>query len=999
MTDDPGNAPAPEPTRLLRRMEEGVLELWKRQGVPARALQLNPEGPVFRFTEGPPTANGLPHLGSAMTRALKDAFLRYRRMTGFRIAFPLAGWDCHGLPVEVEVEKSHHWTNKKQITEYGVAAFVEECRQSVMTYEAAWRRFSERVGYWLDFDHAYFTMAPSYVESVWWSLRELHDQGLLTKGHYVVPYCARCETSLALHEVAQGYRETSDPSVTLRLRLEETLSPGTESYLLVWTTTPWTLPANLAVAVGEDLPYVAFRGEGGAVYVLAEAALPRYFPEEDRRPEVVLRLRGKDLVGRRYRPPFPGLVPESEARHKVYAADFVTLEDGTGLVHTAPSFGADDYALGKRVGLGVFDPLDSSGRFTAVLPLVEGRTFKEADARILADLADRGLLYRSERIVHAYPHCWRCDRPLMYRALDSWFVGTHEITERLLRHNATVDWIPAHVRDGRFGNFLKEGRDWAISRSRYWGTPLPIWNCPRGHVEVVGSFAQLKTLTRGPFPDPFDPHRPYLDELTLSCPTHGETLVREPYVIDVWYDSGSAPFAQIHWPFGTGPPEEPPVPLDFVSEGVDQTRGWFYTLHVLAGALFDRPAYRHAIVNEFALDAQGRKMSKSRGNAEDPMALVERMGADALRMGIYLSSYTEAVRYTEQAFRQSGVRMLTTLWNVVEFYRTNQALDRLPAVEAPPRVSRALDRWLLSRLSDSHRSVREALDRYDAHGAAETLRGLVDDLSTWWLRRSRARFWAEGVDPGKEEAYAALSFALRELSLLLAPLAPFTAEHLWQTLYGTGPAPARSVHLTALGPPPPGSDPDLERAMAESRELVELGRALRMKAGVKARIPLAEFVVAGGPGGEAARVLGNDGDELLEGELNVKRVTWLPPGEGLSDRFPEADWVTRSGPGPAFLALSRRPSRELWLEGLAREVVRRVQALRKERRLRFDQRIGLEIWAGGDVLEALRRWEAWIAEQAQASPLRLHDVAEPDRPSDLHHFPDPEFWVELTPGA
>ncbi len=997
MTDDPVPAPAHEPTRLLRQMEEGILDLWKRQNVPAQALALNPGGPVFRFTEGPPTANGLPHLGSAMTRALKDAFLRYRRMTGYRIAFPLAGWDCHGLPVEVEVEKAHHWTNKKQITEFGVAAFVEECRRSVMTYEAAWRRFSERVGYWLDFDHAYFTMDPAYVESVWWSLRELHDQGLLTKGHYVVPYCARCETSLALHEVAQGYRETTDPSVTLRLRLEEPLLPGTESYLLVWTTTPWTLPANLAVAVGEELPYVAFRGEEGALHVLAEAALPRYFPEEAHRPGVVLRLLGKDLVGRRYRPPFPGLVPESDARHRVYAADFVTLEDGTGLVHTAPSFGADDYALGKRVGLGVFDPLDSSGRFTSVLPLVEGRSFKEADARLLTDLADRGLLYRNEKIVHTYPHCWRCDRPLMYRALDSWFVGTHEITERLLRHNATVDWIPAHVREGRFGNFLKEGRDWAISRSRYWGTPLPIWNCPRGHVEVVGSFAQLKTLARGPLPEPFDPHRPYLDELTLVCPTHGETLSREPYVIDVWYDSGSAPFAQIHWPFATGPPDEPPVPLDFVSEGVDQTRGWFYTLHVLAGALFDRPAYRHAIVNEFALDAQGRKMSKSRGNAEDPMALVERMGADALRMGIYLSSYTEAVRYTEQAFRQSGVRMLTTLMNVVEFYRTNQSLDRVPAVDAPPRVSRALDRWILSRLSDAHATVREALDRYDAHRAAETLREVVDDLSTWWLRRSRVRFWAEGLDGEKVEAYATFSFALRELALLLAPLAPFTAEHLWQALYGTGPSPAPSVHLTELGPPPPGFDPGLERAMVQVRELVELGRGLRREAGVKARIPLAELAVAHWPEPEVAQVLGNEWSELLEGELNVKHLAWLTGDEPLLDRFPEQDWVVQTGPGQTFLALSRRPSPELWMEGLAREVVRRIQALRKERRLRFDQRVRLDIWAGGEVLEAVRLRETWIANEVQADPLTLHDSTAREKPPGLHHFPDPGFWIELIP--
>ncbi len=987
-------APPSSPTGALLRMEGEVRAFWEREGIAARALSRPATGRLVRWAEGPPTANGLPHLGSLLPRVLKDAFLRFHRMQGHRIETARGGWDCHGLPVEVEVEKSHHWTTKKQIVEFGVAAFVEECRRSVRKYEGAWREFSERIAFWLDFDHAYFTMSPEYIESVWWSLKTLYGRGLLEKGHYVVPYCARCETSLSFHELNQEYHDATDPSITVRLELVEPLLPGRRSYLWVWTTTPWTLPANLAVAVSPELEYVVVEGEAGALEVLAEPALARYFPEPATRPTVVRHLAGRELVGRRYSPPFPGLAPESEKRHRVYAGDFVGAEEGTGMVHVAPAFGADDYKLGEREGLGVFDPLEPGGRFSREVPLVAGKWFKDADPLLTEDLSRRGLLVRAEKLEHSYPFCWRCGRPLMYRALDSWFVRTHELTGRLLAHNETIHWTPEHLRDGRFGNFVREGRDWALSRSRYWGTPLPVWRCPRGHWEVVGSFSELERLAGGPLPEGFDPHRPYLDELPVRCPEHGEALAREPYVIDVWYDSGSAPFAQYHWPFAPGTGGEAPVPLEFVAEGIDQTRGWFYTLHVLAGALFDEPGFRHAVVNEFALDDRGMKMSKSKGNAEDPVGLVSRLGADPVRFGIYLTRYTEPARITETTLRQTGVRQLTTLLNVLEFYRTNAELDRVTAPTSRPTVSSALDRWLLSRVSSVSREVTRALEGYDAHEAAEVLSGLIEDLSVWWLRRSRPRFWMEGSPPEKREAYAALGYALLELSHLLAPFVPHAAEHLYRTLHHGGEPPVASVHLAAWPTSTGAPDPRLEEAMSGLRGMVESARSLRMEAGVKARIPLEELRISGAAVAGVRELLGADFEALLEGELNVKRVTVVDP-EGISPPTPP-EWLVRRE-GGLSLALPREPSRELRLEGLAREVLRRVQAERKKLKLRFDQKVHLELWAEGDGLEALRAHRGWLAGEAQATQLELHGSPPPPGTGPLETVDEPKLSFRLVP--
>ncbi|MDE1821679.1 MAG: isoleucine--tRNA ligase [Euryarchaeota archaeon] len=979
------------PQSQVLAMERRVAEFWAREDIPGRALALHPNGPIFRFTEGPPTANGKPHVGHLMPRALKDFELRYRRMKGDRLISSMAGWDCHGLPVEVEIEKSHGWTNKKQILEYGIGPFAQDCRKSVMKYADIWQQFSERIGFWLDYAHPYFTMDPWFMESVWWSLKELYTKGLLEKGHYVVPYCPRCETPEATHEVAQGYRDTTDPSVTLRLRLTDGPAGGRTTYLLVWTTTPWTLPSNLAVAVGSEMDYVAFEGEGGDEYLLAESALARYFPSEEGRPKVVRREKGSSLVGRTYEPPFPGMVGATPQRFRTYAATFVTAEEGTGLVHVAPSFGVDDYQLGEKVGLGVFDPLDSSGRFTSQVPLVAGKWFKEADKLLMEELHARGVLWRRSTYKHTYPFCWRCDRPLMYRALDTWFVRTHKIREKLLANNAQVTWDPAHLKDGRFGNFVAEGKDWALSRNRYWGTPLPIWNCPKGHQVAVGSFEELSKLHGGPLPTSFDPHRPTVDELSLTCPEHREPLVREPYVIDTWYDSGSAPFAQFHWPFAKGTPFEVDAPLDFVAEAIDQTRGWFYTLLVISTALFDRPPFRHVLCHGHGLDDEGKKMSKSKGNVDDPMQVLERMGADPTRLTIYLSSYTESFRLGDLAIRQGGLRMLTTLLNVLEFYRSNWEVDRVPPAVEAPAPKDPLDRWLLSRLSDVVATTDQALLSFDARRASSTLEAFVQEISTWWLRRSRPRFWEEGPSERKVGAYRTLSFVLLTLGGLLAPLAPYTAEELHQkvssTDFGKG---ASSVHLEPFPSWRGARDLALETAMSDVLALVETVRRLRMEAGVRARMPLEELLVGGlAPG--TVEAMGPSLVPLLQEELNVKRVEMMTAERSSTREFPSDRWVvhrpTESG-GPS-VALSRKPSRELFLEGLAREVVRRVQMTRKELRLAISDRIRLELWAEGDLAEAVQAHQEWISKECLVSDLAVASGS-PSSPEGVRSWPDVE---------
>ncbi len=962
--DEPESA-APSGAGVQRR----VLDYWESHGVPTRGLDGPPDGPVFRFSEGPPGANGVPHMGHLVSRVIKDVQLRYRRMRGHRIVSSKGGWDCHGLPVEIAIERRHGFQSRKEIEAYGVERFCEECRAATLEYAAVWQEMSRRVGYWLDYDHPYRTMDPTYIESVWWSLKALYDRGLLEKGHYVLPYCPRCETSLSSHEVAQGYREATDPSVTIRFPIT---GPGIgRRSLLVWTTTPWTLPANLLVAARADLEYSVVRTAEGEELVLASDAVPRYFPDGVAEVE---RMRGTAFEGLSYEPPFATPGPGS-GRYRVVLDGFVTSTEGTGFVHIAPSFGPDDDRIGTREKVGVFDPLDDRGVFGDHLTLVRGKSFKGADPILIRDLEDRGRLFRSETIRHTYPFCWRCDHALLYRAIDSWFVRTSRFTDGLVRNNAEVAWIPEYLRDGRFGNFLTEAKDWALSRSRYWGTPLPIWECPDGHVTCVGGFAELAERVEGGLASPFDPHRVPVDRLKVRCRSCGAPARREPYTIDVWYESGAAPFAQFHYPFEPGP-FDPQRPLDYVAEGLDQTRGWFYTMHVLATALFERPAFTACLVNGMLLDESGRKMSKSKGNAVEPLDLLDRVGGDAARWAFLAIDFTEPMRVSEAIVAKSAARTIGTLRNVVAFHLGNARADRLPPPSGRPSAAGLLDRWILSRLEGTRAAVDEALGRFDPRPAATAVRELVDDLSTWYVRRSRPRFWSDDDPADRRAAHDTLAYVLLGIARVIAPLVPFTAEWIHQEVGDHGYTSAEtSVHASGW----PGSlglrDPALEDGMRELRALAEVGRELRQRAGVKSRIPLAEMVLFG-DASPAVAAMGPDGDRLLADELNVKRLVRVPASE--RSHYPDPGWVVREDDSVPRAALPRRPTEALLEEGLAREVARRLQQRRKELGLRLTDQVRVAIGAEGALYRALDARRSALAKELLAEPFELLEHALPD---------------------
>jgi isoleucyl-tRNA synthetase len=952
-------------------VERKVLDFWRRTGVPGRAVVPRDAGPVFRFSEGPPTANGPPHLGHLISRTLKDLQLRYRRQRGYRILSSQAGWDCHGLGVEIEIEKRHGLRSRKDIEAYGVERFCEECRADTLRVASVWEGMSERLGYWLDYAHPYRTMDAAYIESVWWSLRQLFDRGLLEKGHYVLPYCPRCETTLSSHEVAQGYHETTDPSVTVRYPL---VRPGpTPRALLVWTTTPWTLPANLLVAVRADLTYAVVRLDDGSEVVVADGVRQRFVPPD---APVVERIAGSTLVGATYEPPFDTPGPGA-GRYRVVADDFVTVDEGTGIVHVAPSFGPDDYRVGAREGVGVFDPLDDRGRFTDRVAPVAGKHFKAADPLLVDDLARRGRLFRSETVRHTYPFCWRCDSALLYRAIDSWFVRTSRVTPRLVEANRTVTWVPAHLRDGRFGNFLTEAKDWALSRGRYWGTPLPIWLCASGHVTCVGSFEELAARTGKPLGPSFDPHRVEVDRLAVRCGSCGEPARREPYTIDAWYDSGAAPFAQFHYPFETGP-FEPTAPLDYIAEGIDQTRGWYYTMLVLAVTLFDRPAYRACLTNGHVLDDSGRKMSKSKGNALEPSGFLEQVGADAARWGFLCVDFTEGMRVVPAEVARTAQRTVGTLGHVVSFHLANARIDGLAPAPERPRPAGLLDRWLLARLEATRESVEAAFESFDPRPAAAAVRRFVDDLSTWYLRRSRPRFWGDEGPEARSEAHRTLSYTLLGLARLVAPMLPYVAEWTYQEVGGIAYDSAeRSVHFAGWPGPLAERDLALEQAMEELRATVEIVRALRQEAGVKARIPLPELRLLGA-GSAVAASLGAEGDRILAEELNVRSI--VRAGASPAGPLSEEAWVVRRDDGAPTIALSRRPTEDLLEEGWTRELARRLQQRRKELGLAFTDRVEIVVCAAGPLGRAIAARRDRLAHELLAD--RFDVTQQPIAPSD-----------------
>ena len=877
----------------ITQMEEGVLRTWKIRHIFEKSGQLRQGSPEYVFYEGPPTANGKPGVHHVLARAFKDIFPRFKTMRGYHVV-RRGGWDTHGLPVEIEVERRLGFNNKNQIEEYGIAQFNELCRKSAFEYIQDWERLTDRIAFWVDLEDAYVTFTNEYIESVWWILKNFWDKGLLYQGYKVVPYCPRCGTPLSDHEVAQGYDEAIDPSIYVRLPLVE--DAGTS--LLIWTTTPWTLPGNVAVAAHPDVEYVIVERqlpEGGSEkLILAKDLVERVFRDEP--VKVFETFKGRKLKGLRYHPLFTFLIPDKPA-YTVVMGDFVTTEDGTGLVHIAPAFGAEDMQAALDYDLPILQTVAEDGTFIPEVRPWSGKFVKKADPLIIQDLAARGLVYREETITHTYPFCWRCDTPLLYYARSTWYIRTTQYRDQLLALNQGINWYPEHIRNGRFGNWLENNVDWALGRERYWGTPLPIWECTACHNQLaVGSLAELSERTGRDLTD-LNLHRPYIDEVHFSCPECGGSMQRVLELIDVWFDSGAMPIAQWHYPFESEESFKRQFPADFICEAVDQTRGWFYSLHAISTMLFEEVSYRNVICLGLILDSESQKMSKSRGNIVDPWDVLNEHGADAFRWYLYTASPPGQERRFSVDLVGEVVRGFTlTLWNVYTFFVTYASLDQWTPIPSSPtplereggnrigvRGSSDLDRWLLSELHTLVRDVTTAFESYDVPGATRPIQAFVDVLSKWYLRRSRRRYWKSESDSDKEAAYRTLYEALTTISKLLAPTMPFLAEELYQNLVcAVDEGAPESVHLADW---PEFNDvfidAELNADMRLVMRLASLGHAARNQAGIKVRQPLAEAAFSVGNLREAQAL--EQYADLLADELNVKRVALLgSAGEAVS---------------------------------------------------------------------------------------------------------------------
>ena len=1026
------------PQFTFAEKEKATLAFWRENDIFQKSMTVHQAEPPFVFLEGPPFANAPPGVHHVLARIMKDAVCRYKTMTGHYV-HRKAGWDTHGLPVEYQVERQLNITNKAELEAYGVQNFIEKCKQNVFQYEQEWRRLTERIGFWVNLDDAYITLSNDYIESVWWVLRQAWDKELLYQGYKVQPYCCRCGTTLATHEVSLGYKTVADPSIYVKFPVKN----QENTYLLVWTTTPWTLPSNVAVAVGEDYDYVAVAHEGQHL-ILAAELLPKVFG--DAQPQVTTRYKGHELLGWEYEPLFhfaasektvvrDRQIPNGPHMHYVLASDHVTLEDGTGLVHIAPAFGQDDYDIGQKHGLPLVQLVAPDGTF---LPEVEpwaGKFVKEADPGITENLAARGLLLQASEYKHEYPFCWRCDTPLLYYARESWFIRTTAIREQMLRHNQQINWYPEHIKDGRFGNWLENNVDWGLSRERYWGTPLPVWTCDAcGNQHCIGSIAELKARGTN-VPDDIELHRPYVDDVLLTCDKCGGTMHRVQDVIDCWFDSGCAHTAQWHYPFdhssGSPDPESPDpetlppaYPADFISEAIDQTRGWFYSLLATGTLLYDKPAYKNCLCLELIMAADGQKMSKSRGNTVDPWTILNEQGADAMRWYMF----TACPPWAQRAFKVEGIdealkKFMGTLHNVYSFfvmyaniegshvlsYLANPANPANLANPAPASQRSLMDRWLLSRLQTVTSTVREEMENYHLTNAPRAIEAFVNDLSNWYVRRSRDRFWGAASGPDKRAAYATLYEALVTVAKLSAPFIPFLAEELYRNLVPSLDAGApESVHLAAFPVADETlKDPQLEEDMAFVREVIRMGHAARNRSGIKTRQPLSELAIGGLSEAQQATVTRLV--ELVHAELNVKSVTFTadmnafaqvtlkPNFKVLGPKYgknvqaiakaltaadaaslkaeleatgslqvetftltrEEIDVQTQHREGffveadaQKFVALATALTHELVLEGLARELVNKIQNLRKAADFNVADRIQLSLTATPLVDEA-----------------------------------------------
>ena len=989
--------------------EKQTLAFWRENDIFQKSMEMYKDAPSFVFLEGPPFANAPPGVHHVLARIMKDAVCRYKTMTGHYV-HRKAGWDTHGLPVEYQVEKQLNITNKAELEAYGVQNFIEKCKENVFQYEQDWRRMTERIGFWVNLDEAYITLSNDYIESVWWVLRQAWDKELLYQGHKVQPYCYRCGTTLASHEVALGYQEVSDPSIFVRFPLKN----RERTYLLVWTTTPWTLPSNVAVAVGDDFDYVAVEHNGQHL-ILAEECMVSLFGDEP--PQIVENYKGSDLRDWEYEPLFDSgehaeLInigsQASPRAHYIVTGDFVTTTEGSGLVHIAPAFGQDDYEIGQKHNLPLVQLVGADGKFVPeVKDVWAGEYVKDADPKIIENLDGRGLLFKVAEYTHQYPFCWRCDNPLLYYARESWFIRTTAIRDQMQQHNQEINWYPEHIKDGRFGNWLENNIDWGLSRERYWGTPLPIWICDDcGHQHCIGSIAELKALGTD-VPDDIELHRPYVDDVVLTCEECSGTMYRTQDVIDCWFDSGCAHTAQWHYPFENKELFEQAYPADFISEAIDQTRGWFYSLLATGTLLYDKPAYKNCLCLELILASDGQKMSKSRGNTVDPWTILDEQGADAMRWYMF----TASPPWAQRTFKLEGVdealkKFMGTLNNVYSFFVMYANLEQVDVLDGvPPVAERAtIDRWILSRLQTLINKVRDDMENYHLTNAPRAIEAFVDDLSNWYVRRSRDRFWGAEAGVDKQAAYATLYEVLVTLAKLSAPFIPFLADELYRNLVGSLDSDAPlSVHLAEY----PAADDTLidstlENDMAFTREVISMGHAARNRSGIKTRQPLAEITLGGLSDAEKETI--NRLAAFVHDELNVKeivfteeldaftQVTLKPNFKVLGPKYgkgvqaiakalatadamqlkaeleangslqievseekhtfeeSEIDVQTQNREGffvevdaKKFVALSTELTHELVLEGMARELVNKIQNMRKDADFNVSDRIKLSV--------------------------------------------------------
>ena len=847
--------------------EKEIIEFWKQNDVFEKSVKKNEGNREFTFYDGPPTANGKPHIGHVLTRVMKDIVPRYRTMKGYHV-LRKAGWDTHGLPVELEIEKKLGLDGKQDIEKYGIEPFIKECKQSVWKYTNEWKNMSDRLGYWVDMDHPYVTYHDDYIESVWWALKTINEKGLLYKGYKIVPYCPRCGTALSSHEVAQGYKDVKEKSVYVKFKVK-----GRENaYFLVWTTTPWTLPSNVALCMNANSDYVEISANGEN-YILAEALVPSLFEEY----EVISKKKGRDYEGTEYEPLYSFVKPDKKAYY-VIADDYVTMEDGTGVVHTAPAFGEDDARVCKANGLPFINLVDHQGNFVKETGEWAGTFVKDADKLVIRDLKERNLCFAVIPFEHSYPFCWRCDTPLLYYACDTWFIEMTKVRDRLLANNETVNWMPDNIKHGRFGNFLENIIDWGLSRTRYWGTPLPIWECECGHRHVVGSIAELKEMGIN-CPDDIELHKPYVDNIKLRCEKCGGEMKRVPEVIDCWFDSGSMPFAQLHYPFENKEAFEQNFPADFISEAIDQTRGWFYTLMAISTLLFDKSPYKNVVVLGHVQDEKGIKMSKHKGNVIAPMDILNDQGSDAVRWYFYSNSAPWLPnRFSAKNVSEAQRKFLGTLWNTYCFYVLYANIDEFD----PTKYNfddlnlTVMDKWILSKLNNVVKTVDDYLNEYKITEATRAMNEFVDELSNWYVRRSRSRFWASELTDDKICAYMTLYTVLVEFAKVSAPFIPFMTEEIYQNLVRSVDENAlESIHMCDF----PKYDEkynfaEIEQEMDAIRKVVILGRAARNEANIKNRQPLSKLFI------QTDNKINADYVNIILEELNIKDVELTKDASG-----------------------------------------------------------------------------------------------------------------------